>query len=122
LQKYILELTGAFLLYGMSLALASYLSNYHSLGAYPETWIALVPMPSTLLVAWVIFRNLRLLDEMQWRVQAESLALALAMTGLITFNYGFLEDVGFPRQSAFWVWPIMAGSWMMAQFIVKRRY
>jgi hypothetical protein len=122
LQKYIIELTGAFLLYGMSLVLASYLANYHNLGVHSGIWIALVPMPSTLLVAWVILRNLRLMDEMQWRVQAESIALAFAITALITFNYGFLEDAGFPRQSAYWVWPIMALSWVLAQFIVKRRY
>lgn len=122
LRKFVVEFTGAFFVYGLSLMLATYLVNYYDLGAHSGILAALVPMPSTLLVAWVILRNLRLADEMQWRVQAESIALAFAITALITFNYGFLEDAGFPRQSAFWVWPIMALSWVLAQLIVKRRY
>ncbi|MEM8556163.1 MAG: hypothetical protein AAGF71_15225 [Pseudomonadota bacterium] len=122
MRRYVIELTAAFLVYGVSLVLSSYLVGYHDLGVNEALWAALVPMPSTILVAWVIWRNLKLMDEMQRRVQAESLALALAITALITFNYGFLEGAGFPRQSAFWVWPIMGTSWIFAQIIVKRRY
>lgn len=122
MRKYLIELFGAFIGYAASLLLASYIVGYHDLGDHEELWAALIPMPSTILIAWVIWRNLRLMDEMQWRIQAESLALALGMTGLITFNYGFLEGAGFPRQSAFWVWPIMAVSWGFAQILVYRRY
>lgn len=122
MRSFAFELTASILLYGLSLFFASYLANHNVLGLYSGLWAALAPMPSTLLVGCVILRKFRLMDEMQRRIQTEAIVLAFAMTALFTFNYGFLEDAGFPRKSAFWVWPIMALFWIFAQFLFKKRY
>ena len=119
MRAYLIELSFAFQAYGLSLVLASYLHGYHGWTGVP---VSLVPMPSTLLVAWVILRNLRKMDEREKRIQGEAIGMAFVITALVTFNYGFLESAGFPRQSAFWVWGIMGASWFFAQFITKRRY
>lgn len=51
-----------------------------------------------------------------------ALAVAFVCTALTTFSYGFLETAGFPRLSAFMVWPIMGGVWCVATIIGTRRY
>lgn len=122
MKRYLIELSAAFICYALSLVLASYVAGYWDLGARDPLWLGLVPMPATVLVAWVIWRNLRLMDEMQLRQQLEALAMGFACTALITLNYGFLEGIGMPRQSAFWVWPLMAVCWGLGQCIVKWRY
>lgn len=84
--------------------------------------VALSPMLPGLGVCWAVLRQLRRLDELQRRVQLESLGIAFAATGLVTFAYGFLEGIGFPRLSMFAVWPLMAGFWLLALLLGSRRY
>ncbi|MCG7495110.1 hypothetical protein [Thalassobius sp. Cn5-15] len=122
MKRYILELSVALIVYGLSFVLAAYVHGYTDLGPHYPILLALLPTPATVLVAWVVWRNLRLMDEMQLRQQLEALGIGFALTALVTFNYGFLEAVGLPRQSAFWVWPLMACCWMLSQIIVKLRY
>ena len=40
-------------------------------------------------------------------------ALAFAITGAVTFSYGFLETAGFPKLSMFSVWIVMGASWSL---------
>ena len=62
------------------------------------------------------------MDEMGRKIQLDALAVAFVCTALTTFSYGFLETAGFPRLSAFMVWPIMGGVWCVATIIGTRRY
>ena len=41
----------------------------------------------------------------------EGLAIAAAVTAALSLTYGFLEGASFPRQSMFWVWPVMGFTW-----------
>ncbi|MCV2367895.1 hypothetical protein [Roseateles oligotrophus] len=84
--------------------------------------IALSPMLPGALMVWVILRQLRRLDELQQRVQFEAFALAFAGTAFVTFSYGFLEGLGYPRLSMFVVWPLMAALWMLGLVLAARRY
>lgn len=78
-------------------------------------------IPATVM-CWVVLRHLRRVDELQRRVQLEALGLAFAGTALITFSYGFLELIGFPKLSMFAVWPIMAMLWIIGGLLAGRRY
>lgn len=120
--RYIAELFGAFAVYGGSLLLSGYAASHFDWGIHGVIWPAMIPVPSTFLVGWVIWRNLRKMDEMQVRQQLEAIGIAFAMTGLLTFNYGFLEGAGFPKLTMFWVWPMMCVSWVMGQVVVRLRY
>jgi hypothetical protein len=40
----------------------------------------------------------------------ENIAIGAAITAGATFTYGFLETAGFPKQSMFTVWCVLAGS------------
>ncbi|MCV6586130.1 MAG: hypothetical protein OIF47_11395 [Marinibacterium sp.] len=120
--RYFLELTGAFLVYGLSLWASGQLASHIDTGGHAQIWPALIPLPSTLLVGWVMWRSVLKMDEMQLRQQLEAIGIAFALTGLLTFNYGFLESVGFPRLTMFWVWPVMCANWVLGQIAVKLRY
>ncbi len=91
----------------------------------PSPWremIALSAMLPGALMVWSIMLQLRRLDELQRRVQFEAFALAFAGTAFITFSYGFLEGLGYPRLSMFVVWPLMAALWMLGLVLAARRY
>lgn len=108
---YLIELSGAFLLYAGALALSVSILGDESLDPIVQVATALLPVLPGFVMAWVILRQLNRLDEFQRKVQLDSLAIAAAGTALITFSYGFLEGVGFPKLSMFLVWPIMSVLW-----------
>lgn len=119
--RYLLEMTVIFALYSVLLVL-----SVRWLGVHPNSqWriaVALVPMLPSLLIVVAVMRYLRRVDELQRQIQLEALGFAFAGTALITFGYGFLERVGFPRQSAFMVWPIMAVLWIIGTVLSRWRY
>lgn len=84
--------------------------------------VTLAPMVPATLLCYSIIGVIRRLDEMQRRIQLEAFALAFAGTALVTFSYGFLENVGFPKLSAFAVWPVMCGLWMAGILVGHLRY
>ncbi|NCE91813.1 hypothetical protein [Pseudomonas sp. L13] len=84
--------------------------------------LALLPVTPMIAMAVSIIRRLNAMDEMGRKIQLEALAVAFVCTALTTFSYGFLETAGFPRMSAFMVWPIMGGVWCVATIIGTRRY
>lgn len=84
--------------------------------------IALTPMVPGALVCWSVLRHMRRIDELERRVQFEAIGFAFAATALVTFGYGFLEGVGFPRLSLFVVWPLMGGFWIIGGQLAARRY
>jgi len=84
--------------------------------------LALLPVIPMIAMAVSIVRRVNAMDEMGRKIQLEALAVAFVCTALTTFSYGFLETAGFPRLSAFMVWPIMGGVWCVATIIGTRRY
>ncbi|MGE7371255.1 hypothetical protein ACQKKX_19645 [Neorhizobium sp. NPDC001467] len=86
------------------------------------TVVSLLPMLPALGVAVAVMRQLRASDELQQRIQLEALSLAFAGTALMTFSYGFLENVGFPKLSMFYVWPLMAVLWIIGGIVSNRRF
>ena len=73
-------------------------------------------------MCWAIVRMMRTLDEMHLRIQFEALGFAFAASALLTFSYGFLENVGFPHISWICVWPVMGLMWMIGLALARRRY
>ena len=84
--------------------------------------ISLAPMIPALLLCMSIVGIIRRSDEMQRRLQLEAFAFGFAGTALATFSYGFLENAGFPRLSAFTVWPVMCGLWLTGVLLGHLRY
>jgi hypothetical protein len=63
------------------------------------------------LAVWAIARQFSRMDEFVRLRSLESIAVGAAVTAACSLTYGFLEMVGFPRLSMFWVWPVMGLAW-----------
>jgi len=85
--------------------------------------VALIQGISIAAVIVTVFVSLRRLDELEQRIQYESMALAFAATAIVITMYGFLEQAGLPEvRWGLWVYPIMFGFWGISWTIVVRRY
>ncbi len=84
--------------------------------------IALLPVIPIIFVVLAISRALRDSDELQQRIQLQAIAFSAMLTGLLTFSYGFLENIGFPPFSAIWVLPAMFLFWGIGYGYFGRKY
>ncbi|MGR3795364.1 hypothetical protein [Vannielia sp. SX4] len=84
--------------------------------------VALSPTIPGVFICGAVLFTIRTLDELQRKLQYEALALSFAGTALLTFGYGFLEGVGFPKISMFAVWPLMAALWVVGVVIGRFRF
>lgn len=84
--------------------------------------LTLSPMVPGIFLIWAVLRQRRRLDELQCRVQMEALSFAFVGTVFLTFSYGLLEGVGYPRMSSFVVLPMMAVLGIVGQIFASRRY
>lgn len=117
-----LEFGAALVAYGVVLAI-----SILALKSLPSTsgWrapVALTPMLPAAAVLAAVMRHVSRVDELQRQQLLESLALAFAGTALLTFGYGFLENVGFPHLSWFFVWAVMAVLWALGALVTHVRY
>jgi hypothetical protein len=75
----------------------------------------------TLIVAGVF--RMRHLDELQRRIQLESIALAFAVGAAAITGWGYFEVAGAPRVNwGLWIWPFFAALWITALLLTRRRY
>jgi hypothetical protein len=120
-RRYHLRLAAALGAYAVALVIVVVL-----LRVLPDSpWrfaVAVLPMVPAVFVAVAVLRYLREADELQRRIQLESLGAAFAMGSLITFGYGFLQLAGAPQVSWFAVWPVYAVCWLVASALNRRRY
>ena len=120
-KQYRLQLGLALAVYALLLVISLPLTQ-----AYPESpWrypLAVIPMLPFLYGIGAYIRYLRRLDELEQRIALESLAIAFGGTAAITFGYGFLENVGLPHANWMFVWPVMAGLWILGGMFARRRY
>lgn len=69
--------------------------------------IALSPIIPIFFVIVVIIRALRDSDELIQKIQLQAVVFSAITTGLITFSYGFLENIGSPKLPTIWILPMM---------------
>jgi hypothetical protein len=82
-----------------------------------RTVVLLAPMIGFGLMIRAIARHVARIDEYQRLRMLESVALAFAITGAVTFSYGFLETAGYPKLSMFAVWIVMGASWGIVNIV-----
>jgi hypothetical protein len=82
-----------------------------------RTVVLLAPMIGFALMIRAIARHVARIDEYQRLRMLESVALAFAITGAVTFSYGFLETAGYPKLSMFSVWIVMGASWGLVNLV-----
>lgn len=84
--------------------------------------ISLAPSLPVAFVIIAMMRALRDSDELQQRVQLMATAFSAALTGFITFSYGFLENAGFPKFPTFLVFPMLVAFWGISLAYFSRKY
>ena len=84
--------------------------------------VAVLPVLSALGIPYAVLRYCQAMDELQRRIQLESLAFGFAAAAVATFTYGFLQNAGLPEVNWVWVWPVMAVSWIVGVLLARRRY
>ncbi|MHB8179165.1 MAG: hypothetical protein ACYDA5_10510 [Vulcanimicrobiaceae bacterium] len=84
--------------------------------------VAVVPALPIYVIFLAVVRYLARTDELQRRIQVESLALSAGVTAVLAVTYGFLENVGLPTPSAWWTWSVLGGVWLLASLGLRLRY
>ena len=122
MRRYMKELFSAMAAYTIILISSlTVLKNYE----FTKFWQIVISLSPAIPVAFVIIAVMRLLkdsDEMQQRVQLLATSFSAALTGLITFSYGFLENVGFPKFPTFFIFPMLISIWGISLGYFSRKY
>lgn len=84
--------------------------------------ITLIPVIPTTFVVVAVLRALRESDELQQKIQLQAVTFSAIVTGLITFSYGFLENVGFPHFPTLLIFPLMIALWGIGAGIFAGKY
>ena len=122
-MKYLYEIGAALACYMVVLVISIFtLAHLQDARLITRAAISLSPVIPAALMCWAVVRQLRRLDEMHLRIQFEALGFAFAASALLTFSYGFMENVGAPHIPWLWVWPVMGLMWIIGLRIAKKRY
>ncbi|HNQ94635.1 MAG TPA: hypothetical protein PKK96_04060 [Anaerolineales bacterium] len=84
--------------------------------------IALIPVAPAAFAVIAVLRALRDSDELQQKIQFQAVAFSGILTGLLTFSYGFLENIGFPHLPTLYVFPLMLMLWGIGVGIFAWKY
>ncbi|MGX9378863.1 hypothetical protein [Pseudomonas sp. JQ36] len=123
MNRYYLEMGAALILYMLVLTASVIATQYLTdANMILRSAVALTPVIPAGLMCWSIVRNMRRMDEMHLRIQFEALGFAFAASALLTFSYGFLENIGAPHISWTCVWPVMGAMWIVGLQIARLRY
>lgn len=122
MRRYSKELLWSMVAYTIILiASLTVLKNYE----FSKFWQIVISLSPAIPVAFVILAIMRLLmdsDELQQRVQLLATSFSAAVTGLVTFSYGFLENVGFPKFPTFFIFPMLIAIWGISLGYFNRKY
>lgn len=122
MKRYAREFMIAMTAYVVTLIVSISILQRFEFAKFWQILISLIPAVPVVFVVVAMIRALKDSDELQQRVQLLATAFAAALTGLITFTYGFLENVGFPKFPTFLVFPMMIMIWGISLGYFSRRY
>jgi hypothetical protein len=120
-RRYAIEFSISMVAYAVVLII-SIKTIEHGLSPALKLVFALLPLIPIAFVFAAIVRYMSSIDELQRRIQIESLSLAAGITALLAITYGFLETVGLPHLSAWYTYAAVMVAWLIAQPFVARRY
>lgn len=106
-RAYVIEFGASMIAYAVVLIVSITLveNNPHAVWRVP---VAVAPVVPAFFALLAFVRALGRMDELQRRIHLDAIALAFGATAILTFTYGFLENVGFPAISWIWIVPDMA--------------
>lgn len=87
-----------------------------------RTVLAVLPAVPILFVIRAFVHFLRGTDELQRRIQLESLAIAFGGGAFLAVASGLLESAGIVHLNPFWLYGAMMMLWLLALTVTSRRY
>lgn len=122
MKRYSRELFFSSLAYAILLVASIIILKNYQFSKIWQIFITLLPAIPTAFVIIAIMRMLIASDELQQRIQLYAVSFSAALTGFITFSYGFLENVGFPKFSTFLIFPMLVAFWGISLGYFSRKY
>ncbi len=122
MSRYGRELALAAIAYAILLVASIITLQRFELSKALQVIVTLLPAIPTAFVIIAIMRMLISSDELQQRIQLYAVSFSAALTGFITFSYGFLENVGFPKFSTFLIFPMLVAFWGISLAYFSRKY
>lgn len=120
-RQYIIELSGAFLFYGLVL-MGTIVRVKDAQPGLEKLVLALAPTLPLALVFWAIMRQYGRSDELHKRIAREAFAMGAMIFGWILIIWGFAQNGGAPQVPMIFVAPLLIGFWGICTPIVMRRY
>lgn len=96
--------------------------KYIELPKLAQFIVAILPIIPIVFIIIAIMRGLRDSDELQQKIQSYAIMFSAVATGLITFSYGLLENVGFPPFPTIWILPMMFMFWGFSLSYFWKKY
>jgi len=121
-RRYIKEFMTAMTAYVIALIASVMVLNNIELPQIARVVVVLLPIIPVIFVIIAILRALSNSDELIQRIQLQAVVFSAITTGLITFTYGFLENIGFPPFPTIWILPMMFFLWGIGRAFFDRRY
>jgi len=122
MSRYGKELAFASITYAALLVTSIVTLQRFDLSKALQVIVTLLPAIPTAFVIIAIMRMLISSDELQQHIQLYAVSFSAALTGFITFSYGFLENVGFPKFSTFLIFPMLVAFWGISLGYFSRKY
>ncbi|MFZ5856077.1 MAG: hypothetical protein ACOYZ6_04540 [Chloroflexota bacterium] len=92
------------------------------MGSLMRILVGISPVVPVAFVIRSIFQLLQHSDELQQRIQLFAIGFSAAATGLLTFAYGLLENLGYPPMPLAFILPIMVMLWVIGMLYFKWRF
>ena len=107
--------------YAVTILGSAYYLRHTEEGAF-DLLISISPMIPIVFGTISMVRAVREMDELERAIEQEAMAVSALAVGLLSFSYGFLENVGFPKLDVIYILPAMLLGWGFAKIAIKRRY
>jgi hypothetical protein len=120
-HQFFIRLGISLLVYLLVLAAAVRFATLYPLSPW-RTLVVVTPVLPAIYTVVIFARHIGQLDELQRRIQLEALSFGFAATAVLTFAYGFLEQIGYPRLSWHFVLPLMTILWSLGSWLANRHY
>jgi hypothetical protein len=120
-KAYIREFGLAMLAYAVVLPTTMSLIENHP-DAHWRYAVALAPVVPLVFALIAMLRFFGRIDELARKIQLEAFAVAAGATGIATFAYGMLQNVGLPPVNLTLVLPFTILVWGVAAAISARKY
>jgi hypothetical protein len=120
-RAYLIEFGSAMVAYSIVLIVSISILNANPHAPW-RVAVALAPVVPVCFALWAFMRSLGRMDELQQRIQLHAIGFGFGASAILTFSYGFLENVGFPHISWIWVMPLMIALWGIGGAVAAWRY